>query len=186
MAKNVADLVRKFEQSANAVPPTLDKTVGTASLRVKNIYIAGAVRAGLTVGKRMNVGKKGAAWSVRYDKQTAPSGSVASIVRYRGPVHLLNNDTKPRVIMAATAKANQYNQGKGLIQALTGKKVKKKAVKGSQALNLPTGPVASVKHPGTHGKNFFRPTDDFARTEATRIVGDSRREILVRGGFGGI
>lgn len=189
MAKDVADLVRKFEASANAVPPTLDKTISTASLRTKQLYIAAAVRAGLTPGKRLNVGRKGTRWGVGYEKHTADSGSVASIVRYKGPVHLINNDTKPHLIESKAARARRRQEGKALIQLLTGKKVNKSKSKfadGDMALNLPSGPVASIQHPGTTGKDFFKPADEFARNEVARIVGDSRREILVRGGFGGI
>lgn len=185
MARDVADLVRKFERSANAVPPTLKDTIGSASLRTKNIYLAAAVRAGLTPGKKLNVGRRGATWGVGYDMQTASSGSVASIVRFKGPVHLVNNDTRPHRILTAAGRAGQREEARQVIQALTGTRIRRsRRANGPRALGLPTGPVASVKHPGTKGKNFFRPADDFARQEVKRITGDARQDILLRGGFG--
>lgn len=143
------------------------------------------MRAGLTPGKKLNVGRRGAAWGVGYDTHTATSGSVASIVRFKGPVHLVNNDTKPHRILTAAGRTAQREEARQVIQALTGTRIRRsRRASGPKALGLPTGPVASVKHPGTHGKNFFRPADDFARQEVKRITGDARQDILLRGGFG--
>lgn len=185
MAKDVADLVRKFERSADAVAPTVKERKFTAAKRVKAIYLAGAQRAGLTPGKRMNVGRKGARWGVRYDVLQSEQNNGSIIVRYTGPVHLVNNDTKAHAILTAAGKAAQREQARQVIQALTNTKVRKgRRANGPRALALPSGPVASVKHPGTKGKNFFGPADDFARSEATRIVGETPKRFLTTGGFG--
>lgn len=181
MAKDVADLVRKFEAAANQAPKTFDEQKIRAAQRTKAIYLAGAQRAGLTPGKKMNVGKKGARWGVRYDELKA--GQV--LVRFTGPVHLVNSDTTPHRILTAAGKAQQREQGRVLISALTNTRVRRtRRANGPRALALPSGPVASVKHPGTRGKNFFRPADDFARAESTRIVGQSHTRYLKTAGFG--
>lgn len=189
MAKSAAELARMFERSASEVPATMAETNVKAAQRTKAIYIAGAGTAGLVPGRRMRgVGKKGATWGVGYE--TAGSGgNVTSIVRFRGPVHLVNNNTSPHLILGAAAKVNAKQEGKALIGFLTGKKVKgvSKKVK-NKGLVMPWGVRAYANHPGTKGQNFFRPADDFARAEVKRIVGASRRELLMRGGFreGGI
>jgi hypothetical protein len=185
MAKDVADLVRKFEASANLIPPTVADQTLKGAQRVKALYLAGAQRAGLTPGKKMNVGKKGARWGVRYDHLKSSEAKEEVIVRFTGPVHLVNNDTSPHRILTAAGKAAEREQARTVIQALTKTKVRRaRTASGPRALALPTGPVASANHPGTQGKDFFKPADDLARTEVKRIVGDTHRIYLTRGGFG--
>lgn len=184
MAKSAAELARMFERAASQVPATVNETGTKAAQRTKTIYIAGAGTAGLVPGRRMRgVGKKGAAWGVGYETDGA-GADQSWIVRFKGPVHLVNNDTSPHQILGAAAKVAAKQQGKALIQALTGKKVKgvSKKVK-NKGLVMPWGVRAYANHPGTRGKDFFRPADDFARSEVKRIVGASRREMLMRGGF---
>lgn len=185
MAKSAAELARMFERAASQVPATVNETGTKSAQRTKAIYIAGAGTAGLVPGRRMRgVGKKGAAWGVGYET-AGTGGDQTWIVRFRGPVHLVNNNTSPHRILGASAKADLKQQGKALIQALTGKKVKgvKTKVKQPKGLQMPWGWRAYASHPGTAGKDFFRPADDFARSEVKRIVGASRRELLMRGGF---
>lgn len=185
MAKSAAELARMFERSASQVPPTVHDTIIGVSQRTKAIYLAGAATAGLVPGRRMRgVGKKGAAWGVGYET-SGSGGDETAIVKFKGPVHLVNNDTSAHLVVTPAKKSQMQQQGKALVQLLTGKKVKgvKKSKKKGLVLALPWGVRAYANHPGTHGKNFFRPADDFARSEVKRIVGASRREMLMRGGF---
>lgn len=185
MAKDVADLVAKFREAADKLPPTTHDKIVQGAQRTKAIYLAGAQRAGLTPGKRMNVGKRGARWGVRYELLSSRGGNESAIVRYTGPVHLVNNDTRAHPILAAAGRNARREEARQVISALTGTRVRRsRRTGGPKALALPTGPVASVKHPGTRGKDFFTPADDFARREVTRITGGVHREYLTRAGFG--
>lgn len=187
MASSAADLGRKFREASAAGPPVIRDTITEAAKRTKVIYIAGAAKAGLVPGRRMRgVGKKGAAWGVGYEFIGGTGADQSVVVKYRGPVHLVNNDTAPHLIMSKAAKAQLRQQARAFVQATTGQRVRRsrRSTSGPQALGLPSGPVASAKHPGTQGKNFFRPADDFARSEVTRIAGKSRAQMLRRGGFG--
>src|SRR5690242_7351897 len=98
MARDVADLVAKFEKAAAEAPRTFHEKATEAAQATKRIYLAGAQRAGLTPGKKMNVGRNGARWGVRYDPASTKAGDPAFLVKFTGPVHLVNNDTSPHVI----------------------------------------------------------------------------------------
>jgi hypothetical protein len=180
-----ADLARKFEASASAVAPTVKDTITEAAQKTKRVYLAGAASAGLTPGKRMSgVGRRGAAWGVGYEFQGSAGADQSVLVKFRGPVHLVNNDTSPHLVEGRAARAVRREQGRQLITALTGTRVRRgRRSSGPQGLSMPWGVRASAKHPGTQGKNFFRPADNFARAEVKRIAGESRRQILLRGGF---
>lgn len=185
MAQSAGELARKFQQAAAQTPPTIRETVTKSAYRTKVIYLAGARSAGLVPGRRMmGVGRNGAAWGVRYDVFETSPGDAASLVKFYGPVHLVNNDTSPHLIEGRGARSTRREEARQVIQALTGTRVRRaRRSNGPQVLSMPWGVRAYARHPGTSGKNFFRPADDFARSEVKRIVAASRRELLKRGGF---
>jgi hypothetical protein len=171
MAKDVADLVRKFQASADFIAPTVADQSLKGAQRTKVIYLAGAQRAGLTPGKKMNVGRNGARWGVRYDALKSSDAKEEILVKFTGPVHLVNGDTNPHVILTAAGRARQRELARQVIQRLTNTRIRRsRRSNGPMALALPSGPVASVKHPGTRG--------------VARIVGDTHRIHLTRAGFG--
>jgi hypothetical protein len=190
MAQSAAELARKFQRSAAQTGPTVRETVTKSAYRTKVIYLAGARTAGLVPGRRMmGVGRRGAAWGVKYDIFETSPGDASTVIKFYGPVHLVNNDTTPHLIEGRGARSARREQARQVISALTGTRVRRaRRSSGPQVLSMPWGVRAYAKHPGTRGKNFFRPADDFARSEVKRIVAASRRELLMRGGFkdGGI
>lgn len=155
MADSAADLAHKFERAANTLPKAAREGVFSASLAAKDVFIAAAGTAGLTPGRKMRgVGKSGARWSVGFDVK----GSVTptSLIRFRGPVHLVEGDTKAHEIKARRVKA----------------------------LSLPHGAFAAVEHPGTKGKHFFDPAKQQVIHQTPPIVAAAQRRSLIASGFG--
>lgn len=203
MASTPAQFAAKMTKIAEGIPAANRVALGQSSLAAKETMIAAAGTAGLRPGQRMRgVGKKGAAWGVQYDVK----GDTAR-VGFRGPVHLVEGDTKAHSFEAKSRTrrrtARQYADGAALVSALTGKKVRQRRIAkidgggtgtsraaivagtgGAQALKTPFGFRSSVKHPGTKGKRFWSPAKAKVAQQTPPIYQSAHRAAIIRAGFG--
>lgn len=127
MAQNARQLAAKFQQAADDFKKAPREGIFKAALAGKGIMVAEAAAAGLSPGSRIARGR----WSVGFDVKG--TDNPTALLRFRGPVHLVNNPTKAHEIAPRSRR------------------------RGSQKRALATayGPFARVQHPGTRGKRFF-------------------------------
>lgn len=124
--------------------------VEKACLAGKQVMLAGLVVA--AGGRRLKgVGKSGANLNVRYRVfgYQNPVGTIS----YVGPVHLLNNPTRPHEITPRRKKALSAG--------------------GAWA-------AASVQHPGTRGKKFHEKAEPVVLAQSKRIITAEVRGHLAR------
>lgn len=144
--------------------------VEQACLAAKKTMIASAVASGMpppgTRGLRGFNKGKGTTWNVRYNVKGYRN--PVGMVRFTGPVHLMNNGTKPHWIAARNTAWG------GRTSARTGNLVG--AGKGAHALYFPDGEVRNIPvfHPGTKGKKFFEKAEPIVGVQSKRII---EREI---------
>lgn len=124
------ELGRKFFKLADALPNASVRAVEAAGMTVKRSVQAALASGGVSGGRLRGVGTKGGRVGVRYDLKTANRANPAVLIRATGQMQLIENDTRPHEITP-------------------------RARRGKRALSTPYGPVASVQHPGTHGKRPF-------------------------------
>lgn len=97
-------------------------------------------------------------------------GNTAA-VRPKGPVHLVNNPTKPHVIVrrafvGTRGRGKKAQRGAALLAAFG-----VDATNYGGPLGIPgVGPRASAHHPGTHGKHFWEHAEPEAATAAKRAA----------------
>lgn len=131
------------------------KATNAAAVAAKTIHVAEIRRASGGDLRLSGVGLKGAAVGVRYQPSTV--GEVSSVfMKATGPLHLLENPSKPHPIVPRR--------------------------KGYRALNTRYGPRARVQHPGVANpkrpwaQGFVR-----ARPVVTRIVQHQYGSAFARG-----
>lgn len=149
MAKDAAALAKKFRKTATVLPRTNKAAVGAAALASKGIVLVGMAGAGLHPGSK--VAGKGV--NVNY-KLTGDS----ALLRMTGPVHLVNNPTKPHVVGPRRKRALRFSDGR----------VRRRA-----------------NHPGTAGKHFWEPAERRIRVIAPEVMAKTHRSALLREFTGG-
>jgi len=201
-SRSAGELAKKIHTAATVLPKELRKGVFDSSMETKRIFLEEAANAGLRPGQRMSgVGKRGAAWGVGFDikGETDPT----SIVRFRGPVHLVNNPSRPHIIAPkvtfrqgdfgrrsrsgksrARIKASRIVAAEQLIGLLTGSSASGSVNFGRRAVSTPQGPRRYAKHPGTGGKDFWTPAKLRAFKATPRITSRALRRSLYYGGLG--
>lgn len=157
MAITPAQFAQRARGFANDLPKVERRAVGAAALVVKNSALT-ELRSAVGPDLRMSgVGKRGAKVGARYDQA---AGSASALVRATGPVHLIENDTKPHKI---SPKRRRGSRG---------------------ALSIPgVGVRASVNHPGTRGKKPWAKAVAKARPKVGGIVAAETNKAM-RGAFG--
>jgi len=174
-SRSVGELVAKFERTATALPKAQQDAARRAGPAIKGAWTGIAVGAGLNPGRKIGRRK----WGVRYS--VGKKGNL--YVRFQGPVHLVNGDTKAHPIIP---KALRKEQGQALIGALTGARVSRRlGGRGKRVLTIGSNVRTKADHPGTKGKNFWPKCADSARTMAPRIYqAQTGMSLLKRSGFG--
>ena len=202
MALNAMDLAKKCERAGTAIPSAQREAIVAASLNVKEGWTGIAGSAGLMPGKKLRgVGKNGARWGVRYTVRGS-YGSPTALVKFTGPVHLVNDATAPHYIVAkGAARARMSAADKRGAQRMSnimsfgggvrggrrlGARGGKGATfgKGAMALTTPQGPRFSAKSPGTKGKHFWPACKAYATRVAPQSFRASLPGALYRSGFG--
>lgn len=163
MSSSVADLSGRLIRVGQDITRANRVGVEKACLAGKQTMLASMAAAGL--GRRISgVGKSGANVNVRYDVRGYQN--PVGILRYVGPVHLVNSPTKPHEILPRarqrTAKGNARRGAKAL------------APKGGGWTR------ASAKHPGTKGKKFAEKAEPIVLAQSKRIIEAEVRGHLAR------
>lgn len=191
MATSAFDLARKLDKAANTVPTAMREATNAAALNVKGEWIGIAAGAGLQVGQKLRgVGKSGASWNVRYS--IAGQQNITALVRFVGPVHLVNNPTKPHMILpkgAARSRKARGRLGTGiqLTKTMTGQDSLRRgalAGGGRMAVSTPDGPRAYAHSPGTKGKDFWPGCLAAAKVTAPKSYEAVLPGTLIRSGIG--
>lgn len=106
-SSSVAELVGKIDKYSNAIPKANRATVTNAAQAGKAVMLAGAAKSGLTPGsslpRKNRSGKPGPKWGVRYTIKGDREPSA--VLKYVGPVHWIDQGTKPHLIVPRNARA---------------------------------------------------------------------------------
>lgn len=126
-----------------------------------------------------NVGK-GAKVGARYDAGAVSPSDAAALLYYTGPVHIINNDTRPHAIYPRGASVRD---SEGNAARLSSGRTRRRRRDGAQGLAFPDGNVRLyANHPGTKGKQFFersKPQVEAARDRIMRVqLGASMRKVF--------
>lgn len=136
-------------------------SVGEAALVIKKGVQSRLVDA-IGADRRMSgVGKRGARVNVRYDVK----GTVnpTALLRMTGPAHLIERNTSPHTITARARTTTMSGRRR----------------RGASALSLGNGRfAASVKHPGTKGKQPFERGVNAAAPSAQKILANAVTKSL--------
>ena len=150
-SRNPAEFVGKIERAAVALRKAERDTLNEAAFAGKQI-IEGSIR-GVVPDMRMSMGGRNAKVGVRYDIK----GSInpTALMRATGPLHLVENNTSPRVI----PKARRGRRGARKTLVMPDSRFRR-----------------SVKHPGTKGQQPF----ERGRKAATPVMQTMIRKRYVR------
>lgn len=136
------------------IPRAEREAVFQASMAGKEVFIAAAVGAGLTPGKKMHgVGRRGASWGAGF--KLVGQQTPTSVLSYRGPVHLVNGPTKAHTIAPKKQKVRAVPRGDGSF-------------------------AASVNHPGTSGKHFAEGAKRQVEAQTPKILAAAMRRALIQ------
>jgi hypothetical protein len=101
---NIEAFVARITKLADGVSGAQRAGVNAAALVMTTSIRSAMAAAGVRGGRMRGVGRSGAAVSVGFDAAASTTHPVAR-VRARGPLHLLERDTKAHVIMVKRARA---------------------------------------------------------------------------------
>lgn len=169
-SRSSAEFVKKINDAGRATDRHRRVAVNEGALQAKKTMLAAASTAGLTPGGTI-AGKK---WNVGYDIKGRER--PVALVRYKGPIHLVNNPTKAHYIAAGGLGGNRQSRSDRAFQASASRFAggsgrgsfagQRKSRSGKRSLKFGSSNYAYVHHPGTAGKRFF----PVAKTMAARTV----------------
>lgn len=169
VSKSFAEFEKKAKKAAAQIDTRSDKEIiKPAALKAKRLITVEVAKAAPSM--RMNVGKNGQRLRVYY--VLLRNGETA-VVQVRGPIHLLENPTKPHIIGAGrsrTASGRKFkNEAAGRLRTeRAAKKAGRKFLSsGKGGTFKATGPV---KHPGTKGKGPFAKGVKAFRPQAPKLL----------------
>lgn len=192
VASSVADLARKIERAANALPEAYERGVFQMALETKNIFLLHAAGAGLIPGQKISgVGKSGAKWGVGFDVKGGTANPTA-LVKSRGPIWLVEGPVKAHHITAKGARHGtqaQRKQARAMFQVMAGgsaKGARAQALggRGAKALTIGDGFARTVHHPGVRGKRFAQPAREHAKRVTSHAMRQHIRYSIKAAGFG--
>lgn len=141
-----AEFVKKINDLGHATDRNRRTAVNLGAFEAKKTLIAAAGAKGLTPGGKIAKRR----WNVRYDVKGTETPTA--LVRFTGPVHLVNSDTRSHPITP---------KGRGR--------------RGKKALAFNGRAYAAVRHPGTTGKHFFEAGKVAANRTVPRVMADSMK-----------
>lgn len=170
-SRNPAQLVGKINQLATATQRNRKVAVSEGALAAKQIMLATAAAKGVAPGGKI-AGRK---WNVAYDVKGFDN--PAALVRFTGPFHLVENDTRPHYIAAKGLGGSRASRGERAFQASASRFLSgssraagsfggARRSKGAKSLKIGSSLFrAYVFHPGTSGKGVL---------PAARVVAERR------------
>lgn len=130
VSRSPEELAAKLTKFGRGMPPATREGVRTGALLVVTSIRRELHRAAPS-GRLSGVGKRGARLSVGFDPPKSDVNPTA-LVRARGPWQLIENSTRPHVIVPKRRRRVRTRRG---------------------AVLTPQGPRARISHPGTTGKH---------------------------------
>ncbi|HEU5085671.1 MAG TPA: hypothetical protein VFU14_20185 [Acidimicrobiales bacterium] len=117
-----------------------------------------------------NVGKNGAALSVRYEVRLHPTHSTA-LVRAAGPWQIINNDARPHAIYRKNARVKGKGARRANRQAIYNELFGAAGAYKGGALKLPDGGYRRVvQHPGHRGKRLWQKGVNRSKPQAFAVM----------------
>ena len=111
-SKSGAELAHKLFNAGNSIEKATRSGLLAGGQTVKAAALAQLAAAGAGSGRMRGVGKSGARVGVGYDIVRAAGGEAAVRVGMKGPVHLLERDTRPHMIEPRRGEALQFSDGR--------------------------------------------------------------------------
>lgn len=174
--KSIANFAVRAGTWSSVGQPLADrKSVEAAALFTVRMARA-SIRAGSGGDSRLsNVGRNGARVGARYDIQGARNPTA--LVRATGPLHLLDNPTKPHQITAKVKKGRSRASRSAFYNAIFGGDG---GFANTTPMRTPYGPRYRVNHPGTKGKQTWKRAVDAASPAIPRLFAAQQRTELRR------
>jgi len=192
----------KLDRLAKAVNDPAVPLEATA-LAGKRIFEAQAARAGVlgrkVAGKRKAIG-------ARYDmaKASRQAGSAVAVITYTGPAHLVNNPTRPHVIVARRLGATRRSRSRAarerdvtlafggsaaglfgsVLAATRTTRSGAERSNGARALTIGGSLRAYARHPGTRGKDFYSGAKTVAERTLPQVYAQKQLTEPLRSLFG--
>lgn len=174
-AKSLSEFAAKSSAYAQVGIPGASR----AAVEKAALYVTQAARTSIAAGsggdsRLSNVGRAGGARvGARYDVKG--TDNPTALVRATGPLHLLDNPTRPHQITAKVRKGRSRAARESFYNAIFGGSG---GFAGVSPLRTPYGPRFRVQHPGTRGKSTFRSAVDRARPFTSRIFAEEYRQQM--------
>lgn len=187
-SSSAAEVADKFGRLALSIQRGKRTTVTDAALVVKDEFVAGMKRAGVTPGVSKIAGGKA---NARFDIKGA--GNPTALVKYRGAFHLVENDTKRHFIGARKLGTRRGLAGRarevGVNAAFGGSNrgafgSLRQVKNGKRALTVGGNLRAYAFHPGTRGKNTWPETKRRSADAAVKTLKSGMRTNMIKAGFG--
>lgn len=174
-AISLGDFAIKAQTWATAGQPVADrKSVEAAALFTVRIARA-AIQAGSGGDNRLSNVGRGARVGARYDVRGTQNPTA--LVYATGPLHLLDNPTRPHQITPKVKKGRSRASRAAFYNAIFGGEG---GFGSARPLRTPYGPRYRVQHPGTKGKRTWQRSIDRAEPFLPKIFAEQQRRELRR------
>jgi hypothetical protein len=177
-SRSPAEFVGKINKIGQATDKARKSTVSDGAFAAKKVMLGAAAAKGVMLGGKI-AGRK---WNVTYDVR---GGEVpVALVRFTGPFHLVNNDTKAHYVVARGLGGNRESRGTAAVQASASRFSGDSAAgafggqrrgRGRRALNINGNIRAYAFHPGTSGKGIFQAAKPIAARTVPGVMAASMK-----------
>jgi hypothetical protein len=177
-SKSIDQFVGKINKVGHATDRARLGIVNDGALTTKKIMLAAATAKGVQPGGTI-AGRK---WNVSY--ATKGGELPTALVRFTGPFHLVNNDTKAHYVVARGLGGNRESRGTAAFQASASRFSGDSAAgafggqrrgRGRRALNINGNIRAYAFHPGTSGKGIFQAAKPIAARTVPGVMAASMK-----------
>lgn len=177
-SRSPAEFVAKINKVGHATDRHRKTAVTEGAFTTKKIMLAAAAAKGVMPGGKIANRK----WSVVYDVKGTelPVG----LVRFTGPFHLVNNDTKRHYVVAGGLGGSRESRGIRAFQASasrfsgqssSGAFGGERKSRGKKAISFNGIARAYAVHPGTSGKAIFPAAKVIARATVPGVMATSMK-----------
>lgn len=177
-SRSVTEFVGKINKAGHATDRHRKEAVSQGAFTAKKVMLAAAAAKGVTPGGKI-AGRK---WGVSFDVKGTER--PVALVRYTGPFHLVNNDTRRHYVVAGGLGGSRESRGIRAFQASasrfsgessSGAFGGQRRSKGKRAISFNGIARAYVVHPGTSGKAIFPAAKIIARRTVPDVMAQSMK-----------
>lgn len=182
-SRSSAQFVRKINEAGRATDRHRKQAVSEGAFTAKKVMLAAAAAKGVHPGGTIAKRK----WGVSYDVKGTEL--PVALVRYTGPFHLVNNDTRRHYIVAGGLGGSRQERGVRAFQAsasrfsgdsAAGAFAGQRRSRGKRAISFNGIARAYAVHPGTSGKAIFPAAKAIARTTVPPVMANSFKGVWKR------